>query len=255
MLKGCTNLTTLELAENAVATQDLEKRHNDVFLEMIAWLCECKKLKSISLKKLLNAPALLTPVSLESDIRLTSLILEGYLMSEARSFHEALTNQPSLQRLWLKGESSDLGLDVDVLAGSLCKLENLTDLQLKDVSDNFLDKHICKLAQSLPKLETWWTSGYAITDVVWSDITSLRNLRKLDFNADTRFTSNGIMNFITNLGPGNQGLSLTVQMADMDYDLSEEEQTLIRDTISSQVDGEFSFQLNRGERLLVFLFI
>ena len=246
MLKGCTNLISLSLAENGAATQDLEKRHNDIFLETIAWLLDCKRLQAISMTKMLSATGLLTPVLLENGIKLTRLELEGYSMSESADFHRALASQTSLQALWLKGESSESSSDADVLVESLSKLENLKDLRLREISDSFLNHHICKLAQSLLKLETWWTSGYAITDAIWADVGSLRELRDLNFSAVTRFTVEGIMSFVTSLGPGNKGFVLYVTMADEDYQLSDEEQMMIRDTINSQVDGRFEFMCYRG---------
>lgn len=254
MLKGCTNLTSLLLSENGVATQDLEKRHNDVFLEVVAWLCQCKGLRTISLYNLLSAPALLTPVLLQSSIHLTKLALEGYLMSESRDFHRALSQQTSLQDLWLKGESSDNPEDIDVLVESLSKLENLTDMRLQEVSDYFLDRHFCTLAKNLQRLEVWESSGYAITDAIWGDMNSMNSLRRLEFNALTRFTANGIMDFILNLGPGNNGLLLNIAMQDVDYNLTEEEQSMIRETMTSKADGRFDFMLFRGKRALEVLF-
>lgn len=254
MMRGCTSLTCLMMAENERATQDLEKSH---FLETVAWLTQCKDLKTISISKMLSAPALLTPILLENNIRLTSLELDcyearegygsGYLMSKSRDFHQALACQTTLQSLWLNGESSDLGLDVDILVDSISKLENLTDLRLRFISDYFSNQHIRHLAKSLPKLETWWTHGWAVTDAIWRDIKPLKHLRRLDFNANTRFTANGILNLIMELGPGNHGFELSINKADMDFDLSEEEQTMIREALKSQVDGRFDFALVRGK--------
>ena len=249
MPKGCTKLTSLFLAENGVATQDLEKRHHDIFLEIIAWLCECKGLKSISMDKMFNAPGLLTPVLLENKIKLTRLELEGYQMWDSRSFHQALSHQTSLQSLWLKGESNELGQDgpdVDILVESLSKLENLTDLRLRDISDAFLDKHLCQLAQSLPRLETWWTSGWGITDAIWADVASLHSLRRLELSAVTRFTPNGITNFILSLGQGNHGFVLSIMMGDPDWDMTDYEQFLIKECIAAELNGRFDFTLIRG---------
>lgn len=248
LLKGCINLTSLLLSENGVATQDLEKRHYGIFLEVVAWLCQCKGLRTISLYNLLSAPGLLTPVLLENSIHLTKLALEGYLMSESKDFHRALSRQTSLQDLWLKGESSDNLEDVDLLVESLSKLENLTDMRLQEVSDNFLDKHFCTLARSLQRLEVWESSGYAITDYIWSDMASMKSLRRLDFNAQTRFSSSGIMNFIFNLSAGNSGLLLNIGMQDVDHNLTDEEQSMIRETMTSRLDGRFDFMLFRGNK-------
>ena len=247
LLKVCTKLTSLSLAENGVATQDLEKRHNDAFLETIAWLCDCADLQIISMTNMLSATGLLTPVLLENNINLVRLELEGYLMSGSEDFHRALASQTSLQALWLKGESSDLGPDVDILVESLSNLENLTDLRLREISDFFFDNHICRLAKCLPRLQTWWTSGYGVTDKIWNDMTSLHDLRDLNLSAVTRFTAGEIMKFVSSLGPGNQGFVLGVTMEDADFQLSDEEQSMIRDRIGSQVGGRFEFMYSRGE--------
>ena len=247
MLKGCTNLTSLRLSENGVATQDLEKRHNDIYLEVVAWLCQCKGLRTISLYNLLSAPAILTPVLLESSIHLTKLSLEGYSMSESQDFHRALSQQTSLQDLWLKGESSDNPEDVDLLVDSLSKLENLTDMRLQEVSDYFQNQHFCTLAKSLQRLEVWESSGFGITDAIWNDMASMKSLRRLEFNALTRFTSNGIIEFILQLGSGNRGLLLNIAMQDVDFNLTDEEQSLVKETMTSNLDGRFDFMLYRGK--------
>ena len=247
MLKGCTNLTSLRLSENGVATQDLEKRHNDIYLEVVAWLCQCKGLRTISLYNLLSAPAILTPVLLESSIHLTKLSLEGYSMSESQDFHRALSQQTSLQDLWLKGESSDNPEDVDLLVDSLSKLENLTDMRLQEVSDYFQNQHFCALAKSLQRLEVWESSGFGITDAIWNDMASMKSLRRLEFNALTRFTSIGIIEFILQLGSGNHGLLLNIAMQDVDFNLTDEEQSLVKETMTSNLDGRFDFMLYRGK--------
>lgn len=251
MLKECTNLTSLLLAENGAATQDLENRHNDIFLEIIAWLRECKGLRILALNNFKSAPALLTPILLENGIKLKELNLEGYSMAESKDFHSALAQQPSLQILWLKGDGGEVfSPDVERFVHSLCKLENLTDLKLRDISDGFTNQQICQLAQSLQKLESLWVSGYGITDDIWGDLASLKSLRQLELNAYSRFTADGIVSFILNLGPGNKGLVLNILMQELEWDLSEEEQAAIREMIGSQVDGRFGFTFFRGRRFL-----
>lgn len=244
MLKGCTNLVTLLLAESIGV--DLEHRHNDIFLETVAWLKECESLRSISFSKFLSAPALMPSILLENSIKLTKLEFEGYAMRNSKDFHQALGNQTSLQSLWLKGESDETGDGIEILVESLSKLVNLTDLRLREISDPFANEHISTLARSLPKLEVWWTSGYGITDTIWDDIASLKSLRRLDLMALSSFTANGILGFVHDLGPGNKGFSLAIMMADMDSDLTQGEQTLIRDTLAERVEGRFEFTLMRG---------
>ena len=226
---------------------DLERTHNDVFLETIEWLKECKKLRTISFFHYPSAAALMTPVLLDNSIQLTKLEYEGYSMRDGRAFHQALANQPSLQTLWLKAEADLIDEDgIEVLVESLTKLVNLTDLQLRDISELFRDEHLSRLARSLPRLEVWWTGGLYITDNIWPDVASLRALRRFDLAALTTFTAKGILDFIQALGPGNRGFVLAVMNAEMDSDLSEREQDFIQDALAAKVKGRFEFTLIRG---------
>ena len=252
MLSGCTNLTTLLLDAGVNAHIDLKNRHNDVFLETVAWLKSCQKLQWIALRNFRGGQNLISPILWEDDIRLKHLELTGYVMADALEFHQALANQRSLQELQLKGDSDEVSGGLSVLVDSLTKLANLTDLRLQDISDYFTDEIISRLARSLPKLEEWYTSGWGITDAIWTDVAGLQSLRRLDLAATSRFTSEGILDFILSLGPGNKGLVLAVMMADVDCDLTEEEQTMIREMMASKLDGRFDFQLMRGMNSIPF---
>ena len=79
----------------------------------------------------------------------------------------------------------------------------------------------------------------------------LRMLKVLTFSGITTFTSAGIMDFIEQLGPDNAGLILSVENADPDSGLLQEEQDLLNDLIQTKVDGRFEYQLLRGILLSV----
>ena len=245
-LKACTNLESLKLAENIKATQDLENRHNDTFVEMVNWLCQSKSLKNISISNLLNAPSLLAPALRERSVTVNALELEGFSMLANSDFHQALALQTHLRSLYLKGEGSERATDNDLFVKSLSQLVNLTDLRLDVIAEGFSEHHIRTLARNLSKLETFWTGGFCITDEIWPDIASMRSLKRLELTADTRFTANGILDFVLSLGPGNTGFALNVMMQDTDSDISEEEQSMIRDTLSNKLGGRFDFLLFRG---------
>ena len=244
--KDCIHIRSLNLAEDMAPSQDLENRHNDVFLELVDWLSKCRSLKEISLSNLTSAPALLTPVLRERGIELSSLEIERYSMSGNKDFHQALALQTKLISLYLKGEESETPADNDNFVDSLSKLVNLRDLRLTQISAHFTECHICTLAQNLPNLETYWTAGYHITDAIWPDIAKLKLLKRLELNADTRFTANGILDFVLSLGSGNKGFALSVMMQDTDSDITEGEQDVIRDTLSQRLGGRFDFLLARG---------
>lgn len=246
MLKGCTALKVLEL-EDLQGSIELKTSHNDISLEVTAWLCECKCLESVELKKFVDGPAILTSLLVENNIHLKKLSLDGYAMRENQAFHSALVHQKKLQSLWLRGDGDDVTRDdIDVLVDSLCQLTDLRDLELKDVSDYFRDNDLCKLAKNLPELEEFWTSGWNVTDAIWEDFSRLHNLRSLMIYAMSSFTADGILGFISELGPGNKGLYLSIMNADVDFNLSEEVQGVIRDTMITNLDGRFDFTCFRG---------
>ena len=252
MLKACTNITSLSLAEGPGSTTDLEHRHDDVFHEVVTWLANCTNLKSVQLSQFFSGPALLELILLERNVHLQELELDGYVMTPAKSFHRALGQHTSLRSLCLKGEGDEVGPQglegYDILVDSLCNLENLTDLRLKDISDYFNDEHIQRLARHLPKLEVLVTGGWGITDAALVEFRLLPSLKMLQFTAITKFTTQGIMEFILALGPGNMGFALSILMSDMDHDLAEHERQLIMETLATQVKGRFEFMTLRGKR-------
>lgn len=251
ILRECSSLHTLSLAEKAPPTEDLERRHNDTFLEVIAWLRECKHLRSLTIRNFISGPALLTPILMENDIRLIKLELDNYIMSESNDFHQALAHQPSLQDLRLSGDGVDPGdPDNDLLVEALSKLENLTHLHLKEVSDGFSNHHIMRLARDLPRLKYFGTSGYGVNDDIWKDLASLKSLQILELNALSRFTANGIMDFVLSLGAGNRDMALSINMQENDSEISEEEQTTIREFIHEKLGGRFGLTLWKGNCII-----
>ncbi|KAF2457816.1 hypothetical protein BDY21DRAFT_275553, partial [Lineolata rhizophorae] len=106
LLKACTSIDTLEL--NASSNIDLERTQNDVFLETIEWLRDCKNLRSLSMSGLLSGAAIVTPLLSDPEIRLQKLKVDAYMMKDHRHFHLGLANQKDLQGLFLVGESEDV---------------------------------------------------------------------------------------------------------------------------------------------------
>ena len=249
LLKECTNIQTLLLAETTPAMTVLDE-NDEHFLEMVAWLRECTVLQTLTFNNFLSAPSLLKYIAIEHQIKLSKLEVENYSMAESKEFHLALAHQPSLKSLSLRGEASENSADTLALVDALSKLGNLTELRLRDISDYFLNEHIICLAHSLKNLEHFWTSGYGITDEVWPALSTLMNLRHLEFNALTRFTTGKILDFIACLGRGNKGLALLVMMQENDCDIPEEDQLLIQDTIKRDLDGRFTYMLWKGQSSL-----
>lgn len=245
MLKECTSLKILHLQD--LSCTDLAVTQKDIYLEIMAWLQNCKRLQEISLEGFFNATAVLMPLLLDDQIHLLRVAVEGYCVRDNLGIHQALAHQKTLESLRLGGDGEDVvPNDVDIFVESLCNLTHLRELSLRDVSDCFQDEHICQLARNLPELEGLWTSGFGITDAIWEDVCSLSKLKRLDIAAMTRFSAEGILNFISELGPGNKGLVLVIMNADVDSNISDEWQAVIRETLATKLDGRWDFTPMRG---------
>lgn len=255
LLKHCTNLVSLSLSGTGDRLTDLDKSHSNGFLETVAWLKECKKLRTLACNMLFSAPALMTAIFSENSIQLTSLEYEGSIQWDNqkihRAFHQALGNQTSLKKLWLNGDVVCDALDVDGLVESLSKLLNLTYLRLDEISTCFVDRHIVLLASSLPKLEVClMCNGNGLTDAIWGEFATLRLLRRLEIDSLPSFTVDDILGFIEKLGPGNEGLVLSTTNADRENELFWDvwrQQDCIQEAIIKKVKGRFEFTLSEGD--------
>ena len=246
-MQDCTNLISLKMAENIRGTQNLAEKHPDVFQQLIEWLSQCKKLRFLEITNFVNGPEFLASVLREPQIKLEKFGLEGYQLVDAKDFHQALGLQTSLRSLFLNGVDSEYLMDNQTLVECLSGLVNLRDLRLTGIAASFSEQHIATLAQRLPKLEEFWTGGWHITDGIWDHLKDLKFLRKLELNADTRFTDKGIQDFVTSLdGESNAGFSLYIMMQDTDCNISDDEQDNIRRTMVTRLGGRFEFQLVRA---------
>lgn len=250
LLKNCTALETLQL-EDAGRVTDLEKTQNDVFSEVVQWLRNCTKLRSLSISKFASAANLVVPLLLEESIRLRSLEISNYVVKDNRSFHQALSCHEDLRSLFLAGDAEGMFRDdADIMLDSLCSLKNLRELELRGVSDYLNEDHITTLAANLTQLEDLYITGNQVTDRVLPRVAGLKSLKSITFGAMSLFSLEGLLEFIDGLGPGNSGIEVYVAMAEPQTTnhyrpLSEDEQSLIRDQLASKVDGRFEYVLYR----------
>lgn len=247
-MKGCTAVEVLQLTDTD-KTVELEKTERDVFLKVVAWLRECRNLRELGFTNFLSAAAIVTPLLLEERIQLQRLQVDYYVVKDSRDFHVALAHQPSLRSLFLKGDGYD-GItrdDLDIMMESLGRLTELRELEFRGVSDLFDEARITYLAEHLKNLEDLYVGGTEVTDAVWEELASLKNLRSLTFVALSKFTTDGFLEFISKLGPGNRGMVLTIDNAHQNDYLSEEEQNLVREALFAQVGGRFEYTLWRGK--------
>lgn len=252
MLKECTSLTTLAVAAERI-TVDLKATQNDVYLEIIDWLKDCNHLKNVIFRNIVSAPDLLIPILQNKSVELDSLEINTtrdenmYVVKDHHDFHKALAQQPSLSSLLLKADP-DPGTrdDIDALMDMFGSLTGLRELKLIRISDYFTDQHISVLGSHLSDLESLYIGGYGISDNVFPGVAKMSKLKALNLSGLSRFTTEGVADYIELLGHGNAGLQLNVENADPDSALTEEEQNVLNELIQVKVDGRFEYQLLRG---------
>ncbi|KAF7587265.1 hypothetical protein BBP40_007504 [Aspergillus hancockii] len=241
------SLTAPPALKVLVLTDSVPAVRNEEFYQIVTrvaeWLRSCKALQQLELRRFVDDPRLLSQALPDENLHLSSLSLTGYSISGSRAFHEALSHQPSLQGLYLRGEGSDAPEDNEPLVQAIGQLNNLQELELKEISDGFTVDHLMTLTPFLPRLKRLWISGDFFRDEVWSAFLCLPRLRSLIIHAPSSFTVQGILDFIMQLGPGNRSFGLSILSSAHSTDITEEGEKLIREVLNSELDGSFDFAL------------
>jgi hypothetical protein len=245
LLQGCDQLESLDLHDHSFI--DLEKTENDIFLELVAWLGRCNRLRKLKLVSLTNAPSILTSVCLMNNIRLRSLEVHGYILDHNQDFHRALSHQTSLETLDLKADPEGSSrVDIDCLVDSICCLKNLKELRLApDTADYFQTGAIVKLASHLLNLENFSICGFDIGDGIWKPIAGLCHMRMLSIYGLSHFTEQGILRYVSWLQDSNKGLVLGIHCQEPTKAITPEGINAIQSALAAKVDGKLEYQLHR----------
>lgn len=246
LLAGCTALEALRI-EDVHGSIVLEETQNDVFLEMIAWLRKCENLQRLSFTKVLSASSIVTPLLLEHNIHLRTLEIDSYVLKDSRRFHQALIHQKdSLTFLSLSGDTDGMFRDdVDTIVDSLKQLTQLRVLRLL-LQEVFHEDHLIAVINNLNLLEELYVNGLELNDRVLEFVGNLGNLKSVALAGISKFTTDGLLEFVSRLGPGNQGIRVMIDMADPDTLLPDEEVGLVRESLARKVGGTLEYTPWRG---------
>ena len=245
LLQGCVALDTLRF--EIPSPVDLKQVLGDTFQDLVTWLEQCTNLKDVSFDEFGEAgPVLLTPLLLNEGTHLEEISLDGksnlYAAKDARDFHLALANQKTLHTLCLRGDGDDaVRDDLDAMVDSIKQLTNLRKLDLRGVADFFGDADIISILSPLPKLEEVCIGGWSITDAVLPTVAALPKLRAMNFLAITEFSLAGLLEFVSSLGVGNDGMHLAIDNADFEHSISEEELVLVREALAKTRQGRLDY--------------
>lgn len=232
-----------------VLTDSIPTPRDEEFYSIVTnvahWISSCNGLRRLELRRFVDDPALLSQALTDQGPHLTTLSVSNYSMTGSREFHEALASQKKLQNLYLRGEGSDNPDDNSALVHGIGQLTGLRELELKDISDGFFPDHVMTLTPFLPRLERLWITGDYFDDAIW-DAFCLPQLKSLAIHALSEFTVEGILDFITRLGPGNKGFNLSILNATVPGKLSDEEQRVVREMLQYSLNGSLDFVLAYG---------
>lgn len=233
-----------------VLTDSIPTSRNEEFYSIVSqvagWISSCKSLRRLELRRFVDDPKLLSQALTDEGPHLTTLSVSNYTLSGSREFYEALPSQQSLQNLYLRGEGSDNPDENSAFVQAVGQLKNLRELELKDISDGFFPDHVMTMTLLLPRLERLWISGDYFDDAIWNAFLCLPQLKSLAIYALSEFTAERIIEFISRLGPSNKGFNLSILNSTVNGNLSEEEQTVIREMLKNNLNGSFDFTLVYG---------
>ena len=248
LLRSCLALEVLNLTTDETGSIDLETIDLEAFREVTIWLTECTMLKSLIFAEFgVSVAVMVTPLLVQNPGQLEELQVEWYHGQDNGQFHQALTYQsPSLLSLSLRGESAQSRDEMDTMVDNLSQLTGLRHLQLREISDNFSDRHITQLAENLTELEELVIGGLGPTDEVLDSLSQLHKLRSLTLTGISRFTADALIRFVDSLGSGNSGLILNIDMADSNFPLTDKEQEEVRQLLERKVGGRLDYTFWRG---------
>jgi hypothetical protein len=180
-------------------------------------------------------------------MRLEHLEIDSYILKDHKTFHRALVHQQAnLVELTLNGETEGMFRDdLDILVDSLKQLKSLQRLSLT-LLEVLRDEHIMTIFQDLKQLETIYVTGLELNDDILPTFGGLPNLRDVTLSGISKFSKDGLDEFISMLGPGNQGIRVTIDQADPETALSDKEQTMLAEHLAQHVGGTFDYTLYRG---------
>ena len=251
LFQSCTNIEKLKLVD-LQAPHDMKATMNDVLSDMVNWLKECKTLREVTFTNFVSAPDILTEVLNVPEIQLEDLQINArenstYKLKDHVEFHLAIGRQEKLRSLLLKADPEPFSPTArDSLVSQLVQLKDLRYLQLAKISDYFQDGHVQDISKNLVNLEDLLVAGWQLGDASLAELHHLSELKSLAFSGASIFTTAGLLDYINKLGPGNQGLALSIDMAETIGALSSEEQDIVRDALMEKVGGRFEYQTSRG---------
>ena len=245
LLAQCISLKTLELESDP---RFWPYEHGELDQDgIVDWLRNCTQLEDISMTNINTGQQIMAQALFGGEFQLKQLAFHDSYISEA--FFISLQSQKRLVSLEIRAPDRERPDFRGMLVETICFLNTLRSLRLYEVSDTLTSLEIRRLAKSLPLLEDLYISGVNIGDQIWPDIALLGNIKSLVFSADTSFTGNRILDYVSQVRKGNKNLFLSIMNQYPECLITEKEQDEIRRVLAERVDGRFELVYIRGESI------
>ncbi|KAI0138659.1 hypothetical protein F4776DRAFT_63795 [Hypoxylon sp. NC0597] len=219
-LADCTALETLQIENDRFSKIDLKVYDEETLKEIIAWINNCKSLKHLSFKHVVNALPIVAEVLRSPGIRLTRLYMVDFgLEHDAEDYTEdsaawaALGSQDQLDYLTLglrRGLIDDLQIhEIPTLVDSICQLKNLRTLNLTQAC--IMPAEVQRFSKALPKLSDFSFNGEMVDDDILEHLSNLPQLTMLSIYNLSAFTYSGLVRFCNKLNDqGHTGLKMDI---------------------------------------------
>ncbi|OTA61830.1 RNI-like protein [Hypoxylon sp. EC38] len=219
-LADCTALETLKIENDRFSRVDLRTYDEEILKGIITWISNCKSLKQLSFRHVVNALPIVAEVLKSPGIRLTRLYMVDFGSEDEADDHAedlaawtALGSQDLIDDLTLglqSGLIDDFRIhEIPTLVDSICQLKNLRTLNLTQA--HITAAEVQRFAKALPKLFDFSFNGEMVGDAVLEHLSNLPQLTALSITNLSAFTYDGLFRFCDKLNDqGNRGLRMDI---------------------------------------------
>jgi hypothetical protein len=241
-LSDCTALESLILeGSNSLANFNWEAEHNQSFLDVAAWLKECRQLKSLDMILVPSVTALLGQVLKSPSVHLQSLRLQLHIAATDDSLWTSIGSQTPLRNLSIRCDKDEESLSITApqqvqFVNSICECHHVDALHVPTMLLSFED--LVRIRESLPQLADFTFDSDLLTDAALVALAQMDRLKTVTINGYSMFTFDGIMDFIGDVASNassHHELQLTI--ANQGNKFSEQEEQMLQREMADRIKG------------------
>ncbi|KAI1002502.1 hypothetical protein K3495_g5699 [Podosphaera aphanis] len=248
LLYECKSLISLQFS--LAHQQRLELTDNELFEEIIEWICSCRGLRELSVGDSLDGTSIVTRVCRKKRMRLQKIEITAMKFPDSDDFFSVLPyHQPTVEYLRIGGNVAFCCKIAEKnVRRAIPRMTKLKFLDLSTLYDG--NTHgggydlstIIIVAANLPALEefVFWCTN--TSDHIWPTLARLRHLRNLKINGASEFTCEGILRFVLDLHDTNRGLDLSVMVRGGARSIDKMSRAFIRHVLRNRVGGNFELE-------------